>query len=399
MYQNRRNRLQATNSSTDRSQAQAAATAPHPPPKGSISKGWSQRRHHCYMCSTMAMMSSFSQAQFNVARRLSPSPYFTALGAGGGGGGGFMIASTSSGLQWHVIDKIRGCLYGEVLRAMEVSRGGFYAIKQMSLERISSMAGRQSCEDPLQEVAILQFLKAHGSHPNVIEVVEVLRDEEYIYVVLPFCNGGELYSAVSPPSTGLVPAASTGLNEDVARPIIRGLLAGMAFLHGHQICHRDVSLENIVLSVTGEVKIIDFGLALRSGQHRPQGRIAQFDGDNQFNARSISPTGPFGKKHYMPPEVAMNEEDYNGFAVDVWALGVVMFITLAGIPPFHIPIPARDHRCHVIAVERRLLEVVRRWELTMSDEAVSLIQACLLFDPSERSTVRDLQNHPWLMWP
>lgn len=67
---------------------------------------------------------------------------------------------------------------------------------------------------------------------------QVLRDEEYIYVVLPFCNGGELYNAVSPPNTGLVPAASTGLNEDVARPIIRGLLAGMAFLHGHQICHR-----------------------------------------------------------------------------------------------------------------------------------------------------------------
>lgn len=44
-----------------------------------------------------------------------------------------MIASTSSGLQWHVIDRIRGCLYGEVLRAMEVSRGGFYAIKVRTL--------------------------------------------------------------------------------------------------------------------------------------------------------------------------------------------------------------------------------------------------------------------------
>lgn len=61
---------------------------------------------------------------------------------------------------------------------------------------------------------------------------------------------------------------------------------------------RDVSLENIVLTVTGEVKIIDFGLALRSGQHRPQGPTANFDGANPFNARSISPTGPFGKKHY-----------------------------------------------------------------------------------------------------
>eukprot|EP00903_Cladosiphon_okamuranus_P007070 g6871.t1 len=316
------------------------------------------------------------------------------------GDGGFMIASVSSGLQWHVIDTVRNCLYGEVLRAVEVVNGGYFAIKQMSLARIQSMDARNSCEDPLKEVAALQLLKTYGPHPNVIEVVEALQDNAYIYVVLPFCTGGELFSVVS---------ANRGLSENTARPIFRGLLAGMTFLHNLQICHRDMSLENILLADGGLVKIIDFGMALRLAQ--PPGPTGggdtAFDGSGNGSgggggaasyggARSISPTGPFGKRHYMPPEVAMNAEEYNGFSVDVWACGVIMFITLAGIPPFHIPIPAQDPRCQFIAVERRLLELVRGWELNMSEEVVSLIQGCLIFNPNERSTMRQLLDHPWL---
>lgn len=57
----------------------------------------------------------------------------------------------------------------------------------------------------------------------------MLQDAEYVYVVLPFCNGGELFSVVS---------ANRGLSEEDARPIFRGMLSGMAFLHSLQICHR-----------------------------------------------------------------------------------------------------------------------------------------------------------------
>lgn len=58
---------------------------------------------------------------------------------------------------------------------------------------------------------------------------QALQDDDYIYVVLPFCTRGELFSVVS---------AHRGLSEDAARPIFRGLLAGIAFLHNLQICHR-----------------------------------------------------------------------------------------------------------------------------------------------------------------
>eukprot|EP00752_Nemacystus_decipiens_P011246 g9995.t1 len=331
--------------------------------------------------------------------RITPSPYCCTSPAAGAaaaqeyssssnnsGDGGFMIASASSGLRWHVVDTVRNCLYGEVLRAVEVMHGGCFAIKQMSLERIHGMDARNSSEDPLKEVAALQFLKAHGPHPNVIDIVEALHDNEYIYVVLPFCTEGELFSVVS---------TNHRLSEDTARPIFRGLLAGMDFLHNLQICHRDMSLENILLADGGVVKIIDFGMALKLQQPPgPRGGgAAAFGGGGDVSggagrrgARSMSPTGPFGKRHYMPPEVAMNEQEYDGFSVDVWACGVIMFITLAGIPPFHIPIPTQDDRCQFVAVERRLLELVRGWDLNLSTEVVSLIQSCLIFNPNERSS-------------
>ncbi|CAN0068044.1 unnamed protein product, partial [Scytosiphon promiscuus] len=207
---------------------------------------------------------------------------------------------------------------------------------------------------------------------------QVLRDAEYIYVVLPYCHGGELFRKVS---------ANRRLSEDIARPMFRGLLAGMACLHSLQICHRDMSLENILLTEHDEVKIIDFGMVLRFGQQQAQahggedgGGAGAFDGDRRSggsdssSARSVSPTGPFGKKHYMAPEVAMNQRIYDGFAVDIWAVGIIMFITLAGFPPFRTPIPGEDERCHFIAVDRRLLDLAESWHLNLSPQVIERLQ-------------------------
>lgn len=79
----------------------------------------------------------------------------------------------------------------------------------------------------------------------------------------------------------------------------------------HEI--RDVSLENLLLAEGGVVKVIDLGLALRIPQTA--------DGE----ARPLPPQGPCGKRFYMSPEVLTSSSGYDGFAVDVWACGVMLF--------------------------------------------------------------------------
>ena len=72
-----------------------------------------------------------------------------------------------------------------------------------------------------------------------------------------------------------------------------------------------MSAENILLDDKGRAKIIDFGMALMMG---PPG------------VSSILPTGPCGKRNYMAPEVAKSDRAYDGFAVDVWACGIILFM-------------------------------------------------------------------------
>lgn len=80
---------------------------------------------------------------------------------------------------------------------------------------------------------------------------------------------------------------------------------------------RDLSLENILLDNNGLAKIIDFGMALKVGQ--PHG---VFSGSRS----TIPPTGACGKTSYMAPEVARTDQPYDGFAVDIWACGAVLFM-------------------------------------------------------------------------
>ena len=85
-------------------------------------------------------------------------------------------------------------------------------------------------------------------------------------------------------------------------------------MHGNLICHRDLKLENILVSDRQRIKIIDFGFGIRTKE--------------DVNLKIFC-----GTSAYMSPEI-VKKSDYNGFKADIWALGVVLYVMLTGRFPF-----------------------------------------------------------------
>ncbi|CAM9223909.1 unnamed protein product [Sphacelaria rigidula] len=150
---------------------------------------------------------------------------------------GFMLVSEASGRRWHVLSSVRVCGFGEVFRAVELvvlpsgewgHEHSYFAVKEMKLNKIREIQGRSN-EEPLKEVSVMQHLTRSGIHPNIISCTEVLHDSSSIYVVMPFCEGGELFDHVT---------ARNRLKEAEARPLFRQVLEGVGFLQQHQVCHR-----------------------------------------------------------------------------------------------------------------------------------------------------------------
>jgi calcium-dependent protein kinase len=142
-------------------------------------------------------------------------------------------------------------------------------------------------------------------HPNIIRLYEVYDYENFYFVVLEYCEGGELFHAIK---------KKKRYSEREAKGILRQLLSAVAYMHGLGIVHRDLKPENIVIESSQEarIKIIDFGSAVKAGP------------EEVLRKRVGSP-------YYMAPEVLM--EEYT-MKCDVWSCGVILFVLLSGRPPF-----------------------------------------------------------------
>ena len=104
------------------------------------------------------------------------------------------------------------------------------------------------------------------------------------------------------------------LTEFEAKSIIKQILEGLDYLHSNDIAHRDIKLENILLNSQKAIKIIDFGFSLITPKNRPLDIFC-------------------GTPSYMAPEL-IARKNYFGHLVDIWALGVLLFVFLSGRFPF-----------------------------------------------------------------
>lgn len=269
------------------------------------------------------------------------------------------------------------------------STGEFVAIKCSSWQKIQAMRGRHLV-DAIKEISVLQLIGDGGNdEKHVMGCLEVLQDEDYLYTVMPYYPGGDLYGKLDLSGIQLYP------DEDEAKEYFKQLLQALVFLQKKGICHRNVCIENLLLDDHDQLVLIDSGLSLRIPYCDPCNPGGVTDASEGTRRRLIKPQGQCGRLKYMAPEM-FDEALFDGHATDLWAAGITLFITLVGLAPFEVA-QSSDMRFQKIAEIGELEGFLESLEVSLSHEAMDLLQNMLWSDPRDRLTLAEVLSHPWVL--
>lgn len=257
----------------------------------------------------------------------------------------------------------------------------------MSWKKIHHLRGRH-LEDPVKEIAALNLIG--NSSPHVIGSIEVIQDDNFLYSIMPYCNGGDLYTLTM---NEIATRESGRISESQTRHWFRHILHGLNHLQKKGVCHRDLSLENILVH-DNRCVIIDMGMCLRVPYVDPCNEYLTTDASAGTTRRLMQAQGQGGRWTYMAPEVVARDDQFDGFAIDLWATGVILFIMLVGRAPWAMAIESDVHFNHF--ANGGVSETLRHWDVPISDEACDLLQGMMWRDPSKRLTLAQLVNHPWV---
>mmetsp|Transcript_15732 Transcript_15732/g.45348 ORF Transcript_15732/g.45348 Transcript_15732/m.45348 type:complete len:600 (-) Transcript_15732:759-2558(-) len=272
------------------------------------------------------------------------------------------------------------------------------AIKMYDRSKVSSTS--DSNGGPTVEIAASQLLAQHTpGFYHVLETVEVLADNRFIYLIMPYCNGGDMLSFVE---------SQGRLEENVARHVFKQLLSALDLFQSAGLCHRDLSLEHIMmrggdcfLSGKGKCLRIPYNSALTQ-----EGGEGIADVEAGSTRRLISPQGQCGQPEYMGPVMLANREGFDAHATDLWSAAIVLFHMLFGAPPFALA-NNDDPRFLAISTKGQLADCAKAWCKDLgssrngqisppSDNAIDLLQAMLMADPKDRLSLHQILTHPWV---
>lgn len=260
----------------------------------------------------------------------------------------------------------------------------YVAIKMVEWRQVNQNRGRL-LEDPVKEAAAMQFIG--NENPHLLGVRDILSDDNHLMMVMRYCPR-EFFDVV-------VAAGDNGMPEATAKFWFRQILAGLLHLQSVGVCHRDLSLENVLVDNDDNCLIIDMGMCLRVPYNDPNSSGNLTDARRGSIRRLMTPQGTCGKAQYMSPEVFLNREAFDGFAIDLWAAGVMLYIMLTGFPAYdHAQVA--DDRFQII-VSGQLREQIRAWGIVISDEVGDLLQSMLRLDPADRLTLAEVFSHPWMV--
>ena len=204
-------------------------------------------------------------------------------------------------------------------------------------------------------------------HPNIIKLYDVIENENYIYIIMEYCSGYDLFNYIE--------KRNYKLPENRAVEIVYKICSAVKYIHSFGIVHRDLKPENILMtdeSETSDIRLLDFGLSKIIGPH-------------EFC------TEPFGTLSYCAPEILL-DKPYN-HQVDVFAIGVITYLLLCGCLPFN---DENDNDAEIArkTIYENVIYYHFLWK-NISFYAKRFVEKCLIKDPNKRLTINEALNDLW----
>ncbi|KAL6941392.1 hypothetical protein ACO0RG_002522 [Hanseniaspora osmophila] len=196
-------------------------------------------------------------------------------------------------------------------------------------------------------------------HPHICRLFEMCTMTTHFYMLFEYVKGGQLLDYI---------IQHGSLKEKHARKFARGIASALQYLHMNNIVHRDLKIENIMISKTGEIKLIDFGLS------------------NFYNYSSKLHTF-CGSLYFAAPELLM-AKPYTGPEVDVWSFGVVLYVLVCGKVPFD------DENASVL--HAKIKEGKVEYPNHLSIDSIALLSRMLVVDPLKRASLQQVICHQWM---
>lgn len=251
---------------------------------------------------------------------------------------------------YKILKKIGKGSFSNVFKAHKLDdENEFYAIKIISVKNLNNKV----IENVKEEINIMLKI----DHENIVKLHETIVSQKYIYLVLEYCDGGDLYKYIK---------THGKLSEEETKNYFFQISKGLYFLYSNNLIHRDLKPHNILIDYNNVLKICDFGFVKENNENI------------LFDTLCGSPI-------YMAPEI-LKYKKYDS-KVDLWSMGIILFEMLTSKPPF-IGINHID-----------LIRVIDSTELTIPDDITisndchDLLKSLIVVDPHNRISFDNFFKH------
>ena len=215
---------------------------------------------------------------------------------------------------------------------------------------------KEDLERVKREIKILKEF----NNLNIIKIYEIYETKKYHYFIMEYCEKGELFNHI---------VEKQKLEDKEASYYYYQLINGLEYIHSKGIVHRDLKPENLLIGDGNILKIIDFGLS------------------NYFNGKKLLVT-PCGSPCYASPEMVSGKK-YNGFYIDVWSTGIILYAMICGYLPFEDP----DNDI----LFKKILKAELEFPDNLSQFSIDLINKILVTNPDKRIKIKDIKLHPFYL--